>query len=146
MWITLGAGVFRMLLIGYTLAYQWQGRDYAAFSRRLQEIVPAGAFVVGPQLAWYALESHVGHMQLYNQVPGVDKYDPSGIMELNRPKVLANVDYIILKRDVGLELGLSGMIRYMDRYFRLQEKIRMPFRPLPWAKLSPYDVEVYVKK
>ncbi|HUY20588.1 MAG TPA: glycosyltransferase family 39 protein [Candidatus Binataceae bacterium] len=134
------AGLVRLLLIVFTLTYQWQGRDYPAFDREIRASIPPGAAVIGPQTVWYALATRTSRLWLYAQ--GYKTLNTAvGEDAMNDPGSLGDVQYVILTQWVGE--NLSGLKAYVHANFRLIRRIHPPFAPLPWAKGAPLSADIY---
>ena len=139
-------GLLRIILIGFTLGYQCKGRDYEDFNNRIERLIPEGAYVVGPQLVWYALAERASSLRLYTaQMGGGHLRERVGEAFLNDPETLKPVTHIVIQEEIENGRAFPGLHQYTKSNFTLLENIKMPFKPLPWAKNSPLDVYVYAR-
>src|SRR3989338_1261491 len=136
-------GLIRIAAISYTTAYQWRGRDYGAFTAAVRHVIPEHASVVGPQPAWSAWGDRPASPRLYTW-GGIRRGGPTGELELNDPASLRTVTHIMLQGELlGQQGRLPGLREYVQAHCKISETIRLPFAPLPWARQSPFDMEIY---
>jgi len=137
--------MLRLGLIAFTAVYQWQARNYQTLTASLQYIIPKEAKVLGPQLVGYALIDKASQLSLYSQ---------GGFLRLlkdEEEKYFSNFENLntfthIIIQEVYLPPKRFAVLRdYLKSHFVLLKNIRLPFRALPWAKVGPFDIDVYVR-
>jgi len=138
--LAISAGVIRVLMMIFTLAYQWQARDYTRFNREVRASIPPAVAVIGPQTVWYALAIQNPDLWSYGQgyYGAIDA--STGQAAMNDPASLSDVQYVILSRWSN---RLAGLNAYVRANFRLIKKIQPPFRPPPWARNPPLQADIY---
>jgi hypothetical protein len=139
-YLTIAVGLARSALIGFTLIYQWHGRDYHAFDAQLRKLIARDAKVIGPQSIWYALAEQ-DDLWLYTQGEGRFA-EVTGEHEMNDPRKLTDISYIVLDENQTAN-RLKGLQDYTRANFHIVAKVSPAFAPLPWAKTPALDVEIY---
>ncbi len=138
-------GLLRAGAICYTLVYQWSGRDYRAFGRVIQRLIPENASVIGPQVSWFPLVGRVSYLRIYTQ-GGKHPPEALGDEDFSDSEFLKDISHIITQDRYLQKSAKERLKSYISSHFVLLGEIDMPFRPLPWASQSPFDVDVYVRK
>jgi 4-amino-4-deoxy-L-arabinose transferase-like glycosyltransferase len=142
-WVTIAIGVLRLVIVAFTLIYQWHGRDFRSFDAEVRELVPHDAKVVGPQTVWYALAGGDTDLWLYTQ--GLPIFaQVTGETAMNDSRALADITYIVID-EWQTANRLSGLRDYVRTNFRLVATVNPSFAPLPWARIAPLDVEIYTR-
>jgi 4-amino-4-deoxy-L-arabinose transferase-like glycosyltransferase len=145
-----GAAIFGTLKIGFIVTVAWlqrEGRDYSMVRTQLDRLVTEPGRVAADQPAWLALRPRLGPDQLHWLI---DSGSPQTYlfrsMILREANAGAKFKYLVIVKG-QLQSILRDYPGFRDdiatgRFHEIGQ-IHLPFRNLPIAPSSPYDLVVY---
>ncbi|MDX2103377.1 MAG: hypothetical protein EAZ99_04680 [Alphaproteobacteria bacterium] len=151
LFIGAGAASAVGLLLVWTSATQFDGRDYAAVASRLERLTVGEGPVAIDQRAWLALRAHNPNRELHHVMPG---WAPAQVRVfessiLRDPTLGTHFEYVVLNAADAVETvrETPALARaFQDGQFMAIGRVQPLFRPLPWAKDPPYDLIVFARR
>ncbi len=141
----IGINLLRLAVVGFTLFYQWRGRDYNTFIARVKSSLPNDAQIIGPGITWYALAERTSSLVLYSQGNQIPELETNERAWFNNVDNLKTITHVIIHKNFEINKRCNILNNYLHTNFVLEKTISLPFKPLFWAKNCPFDVAIYVR-